>query len=172
MCRPLSRLYEPYPPSSPFECAGFRGAFATDGSRAGPASRGGAGFRAQPVTSIWLGHPGSRRVLAQGLQENAAQRGPLTHSAGPRSPLKVAGDAAQQVDAGGGHASKHASRYGTALRPRERFESHNSSSLTSPGALTLRLPRRYLHFFLLDLTYIINISYMSSRKYIVTAEVV
>ncbi len=55
-----------------------------------------------------LGCPRSHRILPQALQEDEAERGPFVHGTGPCGPLKVTGNAVQQVDAGRGQASKHA----------------------------------------------------------------
>src|SRR5213594_2470747 len=61
------------------------------------------------LSSLW--RPGSRRIVAQGLQEDPAERGPLTHGADTRGPLKIAGDAAHQIDACGRQVGEHAGRY-------------------------------------------------------------
>src|SRR5947208_5645278 len=92
--------------------------------------------------AIWLRCPVSRRILRQGFQEHRAERGPLAHGADARGPLKLAGDAAHQVDACGRHPSEHArshvhwpptdtmkwtvsSRYGDGMYARSRRISFN-----------------------------------------------
>ncbi len=54
---------------------------------------------AYPPKPMWC--PVSRRLLRQGFQEHRAERRPLAYGADARGPLKVARDAAHQVDACG-----------------------------------------------------------------------
>ena len=56
-----------------------------------------AGFRCITVRPRC---PGSGRILLHGSQEDPAQRGSLSRGTGARRPLEIAGEAAQQVDAG------------------------------------------------------------------------
>src|SRR5439155_472014 len=61
---------------------------------------------AASVTRVWC--PVSRRILRQGVQEHRAERRPLAGGADARGPLKLAGDAAHEVDARGRHPSEYA----------------------------------------------------------------
>jgi len=74
-----------------------------------------AGHEATSLCS--LSRPGSRRIVSQGLQEDPAERRALTHGAGTRGSLKIAGDVTHQIDAGGRQTGEHAGRYVAPVSP-------------------------------------------------------
>src|SRR2546425_7418671 len=99
-----------------------------------------AGHEATSLCSLW--RPGSRRIVSQGLQEDSAERRALTHGAGTRGSLKIAGDVTHlkiagdvthQIDAGGRQTGEHVGRYVASVSPRVEAGSsiHRCSPLAS-----------------------------------------
>lgn len=94
---------KPFTPNAPLRAKTWAASWLPYGRRprAGSSRRG-----ASSVIRVWC--PVSRRILRQGFQEHRAECRPLAYGADARGPLKVARDAAHQVDACARHPSKHA----------------------------------------------------------------